>query len=232
MPQENRKAGAGGLLFAILFYIALPAIFMWISGNWLWVQGLIFAGWFFVTCETIAVWLFIRNPYLFAERLKPGKGNQKPWDKVFLILLEIVFVAWYVLMPLDASRFGWSPEFPLWLHILGGVMLLGATYLFFKCYADNPYLAAVVRIQDDRGQKVISTGIYGVMRHPLYLGGVLLFVGTPLLLGSLVGVGSTVIFVAGLIIRIFGEEKMLLEELEGYAQYKTKVRYRILPYIW
>ena len=93
-------------------------------------------------------------------------------------------------------------------------------------------MSGVVRIQDDRGQKVVSTGVYGFVRHPMYLAGILLFIGAPLLMGSLYGLVFTVIFIAGLVYRIFGEEKMLETELEGYADYKKKVRFRLFPYIW
>jgi protein-S-isoprenylcysteine O-methyltransferase Ste14 len=232
MSQQERRAGLGGLVFAMVFYSILVVIFMFSSGNWLWTEGLVFSGWFLVLCQSLTIWLYIKNPCLFAERLKPNKGNQKLWDKVFVALLELVFLGWLVLQPLDASRFHWSPLFPVWLKVIGGIMLFPSAILFVKSYIDNPYLSAVVRIQDDRNQKVVSTGVYRFVRHPMYLGGFLFFVGMPLLLGSLVGVAFAVMFIIGFVFRILGEEKMLTQELEGYTEYTTRVKYRIFPYIW
>lgn len=89
-----------------------------------------------------------------------------------------------------------------------------------------------MRIQSERGQKVVSTGVYGWIRHPLYLGGILLFLGGPLLLGSIYGFIVGLLMSLSLVLRIIGEEKMLTEELEGYADYKKKVRYRLIPHVW
>jgi protein-S-isoprenylcysteine O-methyltransferase Ste14 len=135
-------------------------------------------------------------------------------------------------MPLDAKRFMWTQNFPLWLEMIGGIALIVSAYFMLRAYIDNTYLSPLVRIQKERGQKVISTGVYGIIRHPLYLGGILFCIGTPLLLGSVYGI---LIGVLGSILitgRIFGEEKVLLEELEGYDEYKKKVKYRLIPHIW
>ena len=142
------------------------------------------------------------------------------------------FIAWIGIIPLDAKRFGWSPVFPLWLNILGGVMLAGSFFLFFRSYTDNTFLSPLVRIQEERKQQVVSTGVYGIVRHPMYLGGILMFIGAPLLLGSgyglLPGLALTVLLMA----RIHGEEEMLARDLEGYREYMQKVRYRLVPFLW
>ncbi len=107
-----------------------------------------------------------------------------------------------------------------------------ALYLIFRATTDNTFLSARVRIQTERKQHVISTGVYGFVRHPLYLGCLLLMGGAPLLVGSVWGLIITLIGLVALIGRIVGEEKMLIDELEGYTEYKTKVRYRLIPFIW
>jgi protein-S-isoprenylcysteine O-methyltransferase Ste14 len=111
-------------------------------------------------------------------------------------------------MPLDAKRFGWSPAFPLALNALGMVALVGSFFLFFRSYTDNTFLSPRVRLQDDRTQRVVSTGVYGFVRHPMYLCGILMFIGTPLLLGSLYGVLVGFALTVLLMARIVGEESM------------------------
>jgi len=135
-------------------------------------------------------------------------------------------------MPLEAKRFGLSAGFPLWLKFTGGVSLAGSAFLFFRSYADNTFLSPLVRIQRDREQQVVSTGVYGFVRHPMYLGAILMFFGAPLLLGSWYGLLATLALTALLMVRILGEEEMLARELEGYREYTQKVRYRLFPGIW
>ncbi len=135
-------------------------------------------------------------------------------------------------MPLDAKRYEWTRDFPIWLKVLGGIALLVAFFFMFRSLADNPYASHLVRIQTERKQHVVSTGVYGFVRHPMYLGGMLLFIGAPLLLGSrygiLIGAAMSLLLVG----RIIGEEKMLVEELEGYDDYRKKVRYKLIPFVW
>jgi protein-S-isoprenylcysteine O-methyltransferase Ste14 len=135
-------------------------------------------------------------------------------------------------MPLDAERFSWTNNFPIYMEALGLILLIGSAFFLFRSYKDNTFVSPLVRIQSDRDQQVVSTGVYGMVRHPMYLGGMMLFLGAPLLMGSLygiiIGVFLSILFVG----RIIGEEKMLMEELDGYGDYKKKVRYRIIPYIW
>jgi protein-S-isoprenylcysteine O-methyltransferase Ste14 len=140
--------------------------------------------------------------------------------------------AWFIIMPLDARRFSWSPVFPAWLKILGGAALLPALYLIYQATVENTFLSTMVRIQTDRNQRVISTGVYGFVRHPLYLGCLLMLVGGPLLLGSLYGL--IIGLIGGLVLagRIIGEENMLVSELPGYKEYREKVRHRLIPLVW
>jgi protein-S-isoprenylcysteine O-methyltransferase Ste14 len=105
-------------------------------------------------------------------------------------------------------------------------------FFFYRAYVDNTFASPLVRIQADRKQHVISTGVYSIVRHPMYLAGILMFIGAPLLLGSLYGMLIGVLLGLLLVVRISGEEKMLTNELEGYADYKMKVRYRLVPFVW
>ncbi len=116
----------------------------------------------------MTVWLFKNDPSLLRERMTGlGKPDQTTWDKVFMISISIVFIAWLVLMPLDAVRFQWT-HMPIWLQPCGAIILMVSFYLFYLVYRENPYLSPAIRIQKERDQKVISSGLYRDVRHPMY----------------------------------------------------------------
>ena len=226
--METRK-----LIFTLLFILLFPTLILILSGDLLWPAGWIFGIWFILLCFSTILHLYRKDPALLEERYqKPGAGNQKNWDRYFVYGLMIGFTIWIVVMPLDAKRFGWSPVFPFWLNILGGLGLAGSFFLFFRSFTDNTFLSPLVRIQEDRKQQVVSTGVYGFVRHPMYLGAILMMIGAPMLLGSVFGVLPGLALAALLMVRITGEEKMLARELEGYREYMQRVQYRLIPFIW
>ena len=168
------------IVFAFLYILLFPALILLLSGDFAWLEGWIFSIWFILLCFSTILYLYRKDPALLAERYKkPGAGNQERWDRYVVYGLLIGFVFWIIIMPLDAKRFGWSPVFPLWLKVLGGAGLAGSFFLFFRSYTDNTFLSPLVRIQEDRKQRVVSSGIYGFVRHPMYLGGILMFLGAP-----------------------------------------------------
>lgn len=232
MNSEN-KISKKMLFCTIVYVLFFPVLLLFISGDWFWIQGWIFGIWFLALSYGAVFYLYFKDPDLLLERFrKPGTGGEKGWDKYFVYAIIILFVVWFVIMPLDAERFKWTVNFPLWLEVIGIIALIVSAYFMLYSYIDNPYLSPLVRIQKDRGQKVVSNGVYGIIRHPMYLGGILLFIGTPMLLGSVYGIIIGVIVVPLLCGRILGEEKALSEELEGYTEYKNKVNYRLIPHIW
>jgi len=221
------------LVFAFLYVLIFPALILVLSGNPLWPAGWIFGAWFILLCYSTILYLYRKDPALFAERFrKPGAGNHVGWDRYVVYGLGLGFTLWIVIMPLDAQRFGGSAVFPPWLNILGFVMLAGSFFLFFRSFTDNTFLSPLVRIQEDRGQRVVSTGVYGFVRHPMYLGAILMFIGAPLLLGSGYGALTGIPLTALLMARIMKEEEMLDRELEGYRKYTGNVRYRLIPFLW
>ena len=221
------------IAFAFLYILLFPAILFVLSGDVTWPEGWIFSIWFIILCYATIMYLYRKNPALLAERYKqPGTGNQETWDRYVVYGLLIGFIIWIVIMPLDAKRFGWSPLFPLWLKVVGGAGLAGSFFLFFRSYTDNTFLSPLVRIQEDRKHQLVSTGVYGVVRHPMYLGAILMFLGTPLLLGSSYGVIAGLALTILLMARVVGEERMLARELEGYREYMKNVRYRLFPFLW
>jgi protein-S-isoprenylcysteine O-methyltransferase Ste14 len=221
------------IIFAFLYVLVFPALLLILSGDSTWAEGWIFSLWFLSLCYTTILYLNRKDPALLEERYRqPGTGNQEDWDRYVVYGLLVGFIIWFFIMPLDAKRFGWSPLFPLWLKFFGGAGLAGSFFLFFRSYTDNTFLSPLVRIQKDRKQQVVSTGVYGFVRHPMYLGAILMFFGTPLVLGSWYGVPAGLALTVLLMARIFGEEKLLSRELDGYREYMQKVRYRLFPGIW
>jgi len=217
---------------AIAYLAGVPALCLFLSGNWQWREGWIFGAWYAALCGLCLGWLYFKDPALLAERFrKPGTGGETRSDMVLLLGIKLGCIAWLLVPPLDV-RFGWTPHLPRLCEIAGGILLLPAGFFFFRAFTDNPYLSQLVRIQAERGQRVVDTGVYGVVRHPMYLGAGLMFLGSPLLLGSLAGllVGLGVILL--LVVRIFGEEELLVHDLDGYRAYRQKVRYRLLPRLW
>lgn len=216
-----------------VYLLAWPALQLWLSGDWRWPEGWIFATWFVLLCTTCSVWLHRKDPALLAERYRPpGSGGQSCADAIIVVAIALGFLAWMAVPPLDARRFGWSPRFPIWLEATGGVLLLGASFFLFRSFTDNTFASGLVRIQKERKHHVVSTGVYGFVRHPMYLGASLMFAGGPLLLGSVAGLLVALALVLLLAVRIGLEEALLVRELEGYEAYRRKVRYRLVPGVW
>ena len=218
---------------AAAYVLVWPALVLVLSGDRRWVEGWLFAVWFVALCAGCVAWLYLKDPALLAERFrKPGSGGQQSWDTFVVLALTVAFMAWIVAMPLDARRFHWTPRFPGWIEAIGGAFLLLSSFFMFRSFAENTFASALVRVQSERKQAVISTGVYGFVRHPMYLGGALLFIGGPLLLGSGIGLAIGGAVCALLTARIVGEERLLVTELEGYAEYRKRVRYRLIPFVW
>jgi len=233
MANGNRVLTPGRIIATIFYLLIFPALIIFLSGDLLWLEGWLFNTWYLVLCISSIIYLYRKDPALLEERYRTRKDpTQKKWDKYVIQMVVIGFFLWIIIIPLDAKRFHWSPHFSLWIKIVGGVLLLFSFFFFFRAFTDNTFLSPMVRIQAERKQHVVSTGVYGFVRHPMYLGAILLFIGAPLLLSSVYGLlaGAALLFL--LVGRIIGEEKMLVSELEGYSDYRRKVRYRLIPFVW
>lgn len=222
------KATITLLLWAAIFAVILLGA----AGRIDWVQGWILLALFWLPGLGFTFVLAKLDPALLAERMKPPVQEGQPlWDRIFMLAMGITFVGWLVAMGLDAGRYRWS-HMPVWLSVLGAAMMLASWWLNYRVARANTFLASVVRIQTERGQHVISTGPYAVVRHPFYSSAALLMFGTALVLGSWLGVGLAAVLVAFMSTRVFGEERELRAKLPGYDDYAAKVRYRLIPYIW
>ena len=160
----NRKALLGKALLEVLAEFAVFAALLFVSaGTLLWPAGWTFMALFFGFAVALVLWLAREEPELLAERMSsPLQRGQPLWDKVFVVAVMVLFVAWLILMPLDAVRFGWS-EVPGWLQILGALGVVLSFYIMFLTFRENAYLAVVVKVQEERGQSVVSTGLYTVL---------------------------------------------------------------------
>lgn len=221
------------ILQTVAWLICMGALLFGAAGTLAWP-----AGWWYLI-ETgalslwVGLWLARHDPGLLAERLAPiVQAQQSRWDRIFMVAVTVAWSAWLVLMGLDAMRYRWSPPFPVLLVSLGSLCIFVCLLLCLIVFRANSYAAPVVKIQSGRGHKVIDTGPYAHVRHPMYAAALLLFIGTPLLLGSWWGVACVPVLVIGLGWRTIREERVLAEQLDGYTDYTSRVRYRFVPYIW
>jgi protein-S-isoprenylcysteine O-methyltransferase Ste14 len=215
---------------AILFSVIALLLFL-PAGTIAWLSGWTFLVLFFGFVIAITVWLYRNDPGLLQERMTLFKPDQEPWDKALLTVTQVLFLAWLILMPLDAVRFRWS-QMPVSFQAIGAIILMCSFYLFFLTFRENPFLSSAVHIQKERGHTVVSTGPYRYVRHPMYSAFIPFVFGTALLLGSWYGVLFGLIHVIIVARRAVLEERMLRKELKGYDRYMDRVKYRLIPCVW
>jgi protein-S-isoprenylcysteine O-methyltransferase Ste14 len=214
------------------FAIVLGLLLFLPAGTLAWPQAWAFIVLFFGLGLAMGVWLLKADPSLLAARMKsPFSRDQKPSDRAVMIGIMVVFLGWFVLMALDAQRFGWS-RVPVWAQVLGALLIVVANLGWVSVLKANSFAAVTIAVQADRGQTVISSGPYAIVRHPMYSFFLPLMIGAPLLLGSLWGLLVILLFVPLLVARIAGEEALLRDGLAGYREYTTKVRFRLVPGVW
>jgi protein-S-isoprenylcysteine O-methyltransferase Ste14 len=212
------------LIFAVLLFIS--------AGTILWPAGCAFIILFFGGAAGITFVLARYDPALLRERMKsPIQRDQPLWDKIFLCLVIVLWLGWLILMGLDAGRFHWS-VMPVGLQVAGGAIVALAFWICYRTFRENTYLAPVVRIQKERGHKVVSTGPYAVVRHPLYSAVLIMLPSIALMLGSWYGLTGSFLIGGAILFRTVMEDQKLMRELEGYAEYAARVRYRLVPFIW
>lgn len=203
----------GGLIF-------IPAGALDYPNGWLFVCLL------FVPMLVLGSVLLIKAPDLLKKRL--DSKEKESVQKSIVALSGILFLLGFILAGLD-YRFSWSCV-PMWAVAVASVILILAYAMYAEVMRENAYLSRTIKVEKD--QKVIDSGLYGVVRHPMYMSTVLLFLTIPIVLGSWYAVIPFACYPMIIVVRILNEEKVLESELEGYSEYKKKVKYRLLPFIW
>lgn len=208
----------GILLVGLLVF--LPAGTLYYPGGWL------FCGLLFSPMLILGILLFLKAPELLKKRLNHRETESD--QKQVVSLSALMFLAGFIVAGLD-FRFGWT-ETPQWVTVFASVMLLLSYGLYAEVMRENAYLSRTVEIQE--GQKVVDTGLYALVRHPMYMATTLLFLSIPLVLGSLPAFILFLVYPLLLIKRIKNEEAVLMAGLPGYTEYMKKVKYRMIPFIW
>jgi protein-S-isoprenylcysteine O-methyltransferase Ste14 len=211
-------------VFAVLLFGAAGTLF-WPAA---WAFLIVFFAWTLLITHQLAR----DDPALLAERMKPLIQKGQPlWDKILMVSLVVLFVGWLIVMGLDAIRFRWF-AMPVWLQVLGAAGFIASLWIYHQTMRANTFLANVVKIQKERGHKVVSDGPYGAVRHPLYAGALLFLPMVALMLGSWAGVAVTPLVASIIIVRAALEDRELHHSLDGYADYARQVRYRLIPLVW
>jgi protein-S-isoprenylcysteine O-methyltransferase Ste14 len=225
MRALNRKAilGIARLLVMLIAIIFLPA---WTFNYWQgWVCLLAFSG----PCIVITVYVAKNDPALLERRMKAGASAEtEPARKIIQVVAFFAFLADFAVSVFD-HRFGWS-SVPVWVTIFGDSLILAGFMMVFVVFKANSYTSGIIEVAPE--QKVISTGPYAVVRHPMYSGALLMLIGIPLALGSWWGELANVVMTAALACRLLNEERFLSVNLRGYQEYHKKVKYRLVPLVW
>jgi protein-S-isoprenylcysteine O-methyltransferase Ste14 len=214
-------------LGGFIFFFAVIFIPAWTLAYW---QGWAFLLTISILTTLATIYIALYDKTLLESRLRAGPTAEKTSaQKIITAIGMLAFVVVIVVMVFD-HRFGWSPAVPAYLSILGDALGALGSLVYFFVVKENRYAAATVEVV--KGQTVVSTCPYAIVRHPMYAGALLVFVGAPLALGSWWGLLFTPLFIAWFAWRLLHEEKFLRENLPGYTEYAHRVRCRLVPYIW
>lgn len=218
LAQAICKTASGAVLMGLLLFLPAGTLYYW--NGWLLLAIL------FLPMLVLGAVLMRNAPDLLRKRLNSKETES---DQIAVLIgSSVMFLAGFILAGLD-FRFGWLP-LPRWVSIAGTIVFLAAYALYAEVLRENAFLSRTVEIQEN--QKVIDTGLYGIVRHPMYSATLLLFLSMPLVLGSLISLAVFLIYPFLIIKRIRSEEQVLESGLEGYTEYKTRVKYRMIPFFW
>ena len=216
--QGISKFVTGLVLIALLLFLPAGTICYW--------NGWLLIGILFIPMLAAGIVMMLRNPELLEKRLKAKESEGE--QKTVIVLSGVMFFAAFVVAGLN-YRFGWI-VMPRWTVIAAAIVFLAAYLMYAEVLRENTYLSRTVEIQ--KHQKVIDTGLYGIVRHPMYSATVFLFLSMGLVLGSPISFAILICYLPIIAKRIRNEEEVLAQGLEGYAEYRDKVKYKVIPLIW
>lgn len=224
--MKTSKLLAQGLLKMLSGMLIVGLVLFLPAGSWNYFNGWLFCGLLFLPMLVLGALLLWKAPALLEKRL--NTKEQEKTQMAVVAVSSLLFLAAFVAAGLD-FRFGWT-HVPIWLVCLAAVLQLAAYGLYAEVMRENAWLSRTVEVQEN--QKVIDTGLYGIIRHPMYTSTVLLFLAMSLVLGSWVSFAIMLLYPVVIVFRIRNEEQVLEAGLAGYREYKQRVRCRLLPFIW
>jgi protein-S-isoprenylcysteine O-methyltransferase Ste14 len=209
-----------GMIVVFILFFFLPA------GTWNYWQAWVYIGIIFIPMLFVLVYLIRHDPELLERRMRMRERRS---EQRLIIKVSLIFFVLAYLLPGFDIRFGWS-NVPLWVCIAADVLVLLGYGIVFRVFQVNSYASRVIEVNS--GQKVIDTDIYAIVRHPMYFGAILMYVASPLALGSYWAMIPGAVIAPILVARILDEETALEKDLPGYVEYKQKTKYRLIPFIW
>ncbi len=224
--DDLSKRALGGLLRFLVGVAVLLFLPAWTFRYW---QAWVFLAVFFGAALAITLYLMRNDPQLLERRMKAGPGAEKETSqKIIQVVAASAFFA-AIAFPAIDHRFAWSTV-PAYVAVAGDILVALGLLVIFFVFRENSYTSGVIEV--DAEQRVISTGPYALVRHPMYSGALVMFLGVPLALGSWWGLLALIPMTLAIIWRLLDEEKFLARNLPGYREYQEQVRYRLVPFVW
>lgn len=214
-------------LFKYLLGVAIIGLLIFLpAGTINFFNGWIFMGVLFIPMLFAGIIMMIKKPTLLKSRLE-AKEKEKS-QNIIIKLSGLMFIVGFIIAGLD-YRYKWI-ELPQWITYVSSIVLLLSYLMWAEVLRENTYLSRTIKVTET--QKVVDTGLYGIIRHPMYTATIFLFLSMPLILGSLISLFIFLLYPIIIVCRILNEEKYLAKNLEGYTEYMEKVKYRLIPFIW
>ena len=230
MNASSDKATIPRIVTGVLVLVVFALIWFGIAGRLTWWQGWAFLL-TFTAYTAVLTWRVSKlNPELVRERNQPAEMAE-PWDRVVMGIYIGILLILLTVIALDGGRYHWS-SVPLAIQLLGWLLLVFAGVMVWHVMMTNAYLSSWARLQEDREQVVVQEGAYRYIRHPMYLGIIVGFVGIPLAMGSWWAMIPSIMIAGIFVYRTYREDRMLVDGLAGYVEYSERVPYRLLPGIW
>ncbi len=222
-----KKGLLGEAILKFIFGVILLAVLLFIpAGSFQWKNAWILMGLLFVPMFVAGIIMYVKAPALLRSRLNARETEKD--QRLVIRYSGLMFIASFILAGLN-YRFQWV-ILPSWIVIASCVLFLLAYLMFVEVLRENAYLSRTIEVTED--QQVVDTGLYGIVRHPMYTSTIFLFLSMPMILNSILSFAVMLLYIPIILIRIKNEEEVLEKELKGYSEYKKKIRYRIIPFIW